>query len=209
MNFNLILPETLVLILACVVVLVDLGIRRDETRANLGYLAVVGLLLPLGATIALAGRVEESFFGSYVVDPMAVFFKLLFLVAAALTFMLSAEYVRRRGIAAGEYYATILFAVFGFMLMASARELITVYISLEMASIPLYMLVAMMKSDLRSTEGGLKYLLLGALSSASLLYGMVLLYAATGTTVLPDIGAQLGGGGVLAVVAIALVTAGL
>src|SRR5919204_5767506 len=209
MNLSLLLPEVLVLLIACLIVFVDLFIHDERARANLGYWAVALLVLPFGATIALAGRVEESFFGTYVVDPMAVFFKLLFLVAAALTFMLSNEYVRRRAIAAGEYYATVLFAVFGFMLMASARELITVYISLEMASIPLYMLVAMMKSDLRSTEGGLKYLLLGALSSACLLYGMVLLYAATGTTILPEISRHIGRSGVVGIVAIVLVTAGL
>src|SRR5438093_3694798 len=208
MNLSLLLPEVLVLLIAGLVIIADLFIRDERARANLGYWAVALLLLPFGATIALSGRVEESFFGTYVFDPMAVFFKLLFLVAAALTFMLSTEYVRRRGIAAGEYYATILFATFGFMLMASARELITVYISLEMASIPLYILVAMMKNDLRSTEGGLKYLLLGALSSASLLYGMVLLYAATGTTILPDISRQIAASGVLGIVAIVLVTAG-
>jgi NADH-quinone oxidoreductase subunit N len=208
MNLSLLVPEILVVLIACVLVFADLAIRDERTRANLGYWAVALLLLPFGATIALAGRVEESFYGTYVVDGMAVFFKLLFLVAAALTFMISTEYVRQRSIAAGEYYATILFATFGFMLMASARELITVYISLEMASIPLYMLVSMMKNDLRATEGGLKYLLLGALSSACLLYGMVLLYAATGTTILPDISRQIGSAGVLGIVAVVLVTAG-
>jgi NADH-quinone oxidoreductase subunit N len=208
MNLALLLPEILVLLIAITIIFADLFLRGERARANLGYWAVALLLLPFGATIALAGRVEESFFGTYVVDPMAVFFKLLFLIAAALTFMMSSEYVQRRGIPAGEYYAMILFAVFGFMLMASARELITVYISLEMASIPLYMLVAMMKQDLRSTEGGLKYLLLGALSSACLLYGMVLLYAATGTTILPDISRQIAASGPLGIVAIVLVTAG-
>jgi len=209
MNFTLIVPEALVLILACVIVLADLWITREESKVRLGYAAAAGLLLPMAATVTLAGRNEVSFFGTYVVDGHAVFFKLLFLLAAALTFLISAEYVRRRAIAPGEYYATILFATLGFMLMASARELITIYISLEMASIPLYLLVAMMKSDLRSTEGGLKYLLLGALSSACLLYGMVLLYAATGTTILPDISRQIGASGALGIIAIVLVLAGL
>jgi NADH-quinone oxidoreductase subunit N len=168
MNLSLLLPEILVVLIACLIVLLDLVVGSERARANLGYWALALLVLPFGATIALAGRFEESFYGSYVVDPMAVFFKLLLLIAAALTLMLSHEYVQRRGIAAGEYYATILFAVFGFMLMASAREMIMVYISLEMASVPLYMLVAMMKNDLRATEGGLTYQPLGAPASARL-----------------------------------------
>jgi NADH-quinone oxidoreductase subunit N len=141
---------------------------------------------------------------------MAVFFKLLFLLGAALALTLSTAYVQKHGLAPGEYYATMLFATFGFMLMASARELITVYIAIEMASVPLYLLVGMMKNDLRATEGGLKYLLLGALSSAALLYGMVLLYAATGTTLLTEIAAKIGSANpALVIVAIVLVTAGL
>lgn len=209
MNFSLVVPEIVVTLLACLLVLQDLWLPAGRSRDNLAYQGVIGLAVAAAATVGLAGRNETSFFGTYVVDGMAIFFKLLFLLAAALTLMLATEYVRRRSIAAGEYYATILFATLGFMLMASARDLIMVYVALEMASIPLYMLVAMMKNDLRSTEGGLKYLLLGALSSAAFLYGMLLLYAATGTTILPDISRQIGSAGVLGVVAVVLIAAGL
>jgi NADH-quinone oxidoreductase subunit N len=209
MNLGHVLPELLVLALACLLVLIDVVARRRETSVNLAYLAALGLLAPLLALLPLAGRNEVSYFGTFAVDPLALFFKVLFLLAAGLTFLLSVGYVRRHGLDAGEYYATVLFATFGFMFMASARDLITAYIALEMASISLYILVGFMKTDLRSSEAGLKYLLLGALSSAALLYGMVLLYAATGTTLLPDIGARLASGGVLAVVAVSLVTAGL
>ena len=211
MSFILLAPEIVVLVTACLIVLLDLGQRTPEGRANLAYVGVAGNIVAIVvAFVTLAGRREVSFFDTYVVDPVAVFFKMLFLVACTLTLMMSTSYVRRRGLDSGEYYATMLFATFGFMLMASARELITVYISLEMASIPLYMLVGMMKNDLRATEGGLKYLLLGALSSAAFLYGMVLLYAATGSTILPEIARSLPGPSpALAVVAIVLVTAGL
>jgi NADH-quinone oxidoreductase subunit N len=209
MNLGHILPELLVLVLACSIVLLDAVWRRREAAASLAYPAAFGLLAPALALVPLIGRNETSYFGTFVVDPIALFFKLLFLLAAGMTFLLSVGYVRRHGLDAGEYYATILFATFGFMFMASARDLITAYIALEMASISLYILVGFHKTDLRSSEAGLKYLLLGALSSAALLYGMVLLYGATGTTLLPDIGARLTGGGVLAIVAIALVTAGL
>jgi NADH-quinone oxidoreductase subunit N len=177
MNLGHVLPELLVLALACLLVLIDLVARRRETAVNLAYPATLGLLAPVLALVPLAGRNETSYFGTFVVDPVALFFKVLFLVAAGLTFLLSVGYVRRQGLDAGEYYATILFATFGFMFMASARDLITAYIALETASISLYVLVGFMKTDLRSSEAGLKYLLLGALSSAALLYGMVLLYA--------------------------------
>jgi NADH-quinone oxidoreductase subunit N len=208
-NLLHVLPELLVLALACVIVLVDAVARRRELAVNLAYVAAAGLVLPLLAMLPLVGRVETSFFGTFVVDPAALFFKTLFLIAAAATFVMSTGYVRRHGLDAAEYYALMLFATFGFMFMASARELITAYVALEMASISLYVLVGFDKRDLRSTEAGLKYLLLGALSSAALLYGMVLLYAATGTTLLPEIGNRLGTGGPLAIVAIVLVTAGL
>ncbi len=211
MNFALIAPETLLLVVACLIVLLDLGQRTEEWRANLAYVGIVGVVATIVLTVALlGGRNEVSFFGTYVVDPLAVFFKVLVLFACGVTLLASTSYVRRRGLPAGEYYATMLFATFGFMLMASARELITVYLSLEMASIPLYLLVAMMKNDLRSTEAGLKYLLLGALSSACFLFGMVLLYAASGTTILPDIAARLPSANpALSVVAVVLVMAGL
>jgi NADH-quinone oxidoreductase subunit N len=208
-NLLHVLPELLVLALACVIVLVDAVARRRELAVNLAYVAAAGLVLPLLAMLPLVGRVETSFFGTFVLDPAALFFKALFLIAAAATFVMSTGYVRRHGLDAAEYYALMLFATFGFMFMASARELITAYVALEMASISLYVLVGFDKRDLRSTEAGLKYLLLGALSSAALLYGMVLLYAATGTTLLPEIGNRLGTGGPLAIVAIVLVTAGL
>jgi NADH-quinone oxidoreductase subunit N len=210
-NVALLAPEIIILVVACLIVLLDLRRGGDEARAGLAYLGVAGALVAaVVAVVTLGNRYEVSFFGTYVIDPVAVFFKVLFLIALALTLMLSTSYVRRHALPAGEYYATMLFATFGFMLMASARDLITVYISLEMASIPLYMLVAMNKHDLRSTEGGLKYLLLGALSSAAFLYGMVLLYAATGTTILPEIARALPGAPPgFAVVAIVLVTAGL
>jgi NADH-quinone oxidoreductase subunit N len=211
MSFILLAPEVVVLLVACLIVLLDLGVRTEEGRARLAYVGVAGNVVAIVvAIVTLGGRREVSFFDTYVVDPAALFFKVLFLIACSLTLMASTVYVRRRGIAGGEYYATMMFATFGFMLMASARELITVYISLEMASIPLYMLVAMMKNDLRSTEGGIKYLLLGALSSAAFLYGMALLYAATGSTILPEIARALPGASpALSIVAIVLVTAGL
>lgn len=210
MNFILLLPEILVSLLAILIVLIDVFTRSDSTRTNLSYLAAVGLVIPMVATVAVLGnRNEISFFGSYVVDPMAVFFKLLFLIAASISFLLSTDYVRARGIPPGEFYATVLFATLGFMLMASSRELIMIYISLEMASIPLYMLVAMAKNDIRSNEAGIKYLLLGAMSSAVTLYGMVLLYAASGSTILPEIAARIGGSGVVGVVAVVFLIVGL
>ena len=210
MNFVLLLPEILVSLLAILIILIDVFARSDSTRTNLSYLAAVGLVIPMIATVAVLGGLNEvSFSGTYVVDPMAVFFKLLFLIAAAISFLLSTDYVRARGIAPGEFYATVLFATLGFMLMASGRELITIYISLEMASIPLYMLVAMAKNDIRSNEAGIKYLLLGAMSSAVTLYGMVLLYAASGSTILPEIAARIGSSGVVGVVAVVFVIVGL
>ncbi|TAK24542.1 MAG: NADH-quinone oxidoreductase subunit N [Chloroflexota bacterium] len=208
-NLIHVLPETLVLAVAIIVIIGDIWSRRRDTRVNLAYIAIIGLGAPLLALGPLVGRNEVSYYGTYVIDPMAVFFKALFILAAGVTLLLSVDYVRDRGIAPGEYYATMLFATFGFMFLASSRELITAYVSLEMASISLYVLVGIMKTDQRAAEAALKYLLMGAMSSAAFLYGMVLLYGATGTTILPQISTKIADGGPLASVAIALIVAGI
>lgn len=190
--------------LAVVLIGVDLLLPREHKPA-LGYIALIGLIFPAYFTMLLSGRNEVSFSGALVVDQLAIFFKLLFLIAAALVILSSIEYVRRLPIPQGEYYALVLLATSGMMLMASTRDLISIYISLEFTSITLYILAAFIRNDLKSSEAGLKYLLLGALSSAALLYGMALTYGVTGSTVLNDIASALGERGINAAAVLGLV----
>jgi NADH-quinone oxidoreductase subunit N len=203
------LPEISLCILALVLIVVDLLLPQGR-KSVLGYLALIGLVFPAFFVMALTGRQEVSFSGALVVDPLAIFFKMLFLIATALVVLASYEYVKRLPIPQGEYYALILFATAGMMLMASSRELIAIYISLELTSISLYILACSVRNDLKSSEAGLKYLLLGALSSAALLYGMALTYGITGSTILNDIASSLASRGIqpVAILGLAFIAVG-
>ncbi|MDP2662798.1 MAG: NADH-quinone oxidoreductase subunit N [Dehalococcoidia bacterium] len=183
MNLNLLGPELSLIGLAVVVILLDLVIKKKEAVAAI---AGVGLLVPAVWTVTLFGQRGSSFAGALVVDNYSLFFNMIFLSAAALVILSSVEYSKRFAPYQGEYFAIILVATAGMMFMAGTQELITIYISLEMASISLYVLASFLR-DAKSSEAGLKYLLLGAISSAVLLYGMALIYGATGVTNLNDI----------------------
>ncbi|MCL4534542.1 MAG: NADH-quinone oxidoreductase subunit NuoN [Bacteroidetes bacterium] len=158
-----------------------------EDKKWLGYLALVGLVVPAWLLAGLIGWNQVGFSGTFVQDPLALFFKAMFLLAAALVVLSSMEYVRKLRLPAGEYYALVLFATSGLMLMVSARELITIYISLELATISFILLAGFNRADAKSSEAGLKYILLNAVASATLLYGMAIVYGLTGSTYLDGI----------------------
>ncbi|MCL5960951.1 MAG: NADH-quinone oxidoreductase subunit N [Chloroflexi bacterium] len=204
MNLFLLLPEISLIVIATVLILLDL-IVDEENKSLLGYLAFIGLIFPFAFTLMLVGRQESSFANALVVDPLAIFFNFLFIVAAALVLLASIDYAKRMPIRQGEYYALVLFATAGMMFMAGTRDLISIYISIEMTSITLYILAASIRNDQKSSEAGLKYLLLGALSSAALLYGMALIYGSTGTTMLNDIALALTQRGLSAAAVLGLV----
>ncbi len=183
-------PELAVTLLSFVVLGLDLVTHR---KAITWVTALVGLVIPLALTFSLAfntfgSRPSTGFFGMLVVDSYSIFFKLLFLLIGFTVILVSYRYVEKYLRATpGEYYSIILMSLAGMMLMASSGELITIYISLELTSIPLYILAGLSRTDARSSEAAVKYVLLGAMSSAILLYGMTLLYGATGTTDLLEI----------------------
>jgi len=170
MDLTPILPEISLVGLALLVIILDFFIRRKET---LLFVAVAGLAVPALLTATLIGRTGSYLFDTVILDPYAIFFKFVFLVAAALVLLASADYVDRFRLYDGEYYALILLSAAGMMLMASTRELISIYIALELATIPLAVLAGLQK-DARAGEAALKYLLLAGLSSAFLLYGCLL-----------------------------------
>jgi NADH-quinone oxidoreductase subunit N len=161
------------------VVLLDLII---EKKGVLAVISVVGLIVPLAFTISLWGTDDTTFNGMLAVDNFSLFFKFIFIGITAMVIMSSWEYVSAKiERFRGEFYALILLSALGLMLMAAAREMISIYVALELSSMSLYALVSFLK-DLKSTEAGIKYLLLGAIASAVLLYGMVLIFGFTGTT---------------------------
>lgn len=184
MNLYLLAPELSLCILAVVVILLDLVV---DNKGVVAAVSALGLLIPAAVTIAFWGTTPMTgFFGMLILDNFALFFKLLLLGIALLVIMASTDYVSRFGRSQGEYYALVLLSCGGMMLLAATRELISIYISLELTGISLYALAGFLKDE-KSSEAGLKYLLLGALSSAVLLYGMALLFGLTGTTDLAGI----------------------
>lgn len=193
MDLTLLTPELILAVFASLVILVDLFLPPNAKEANL-YISLAGIVASAGAAIALVGRNTTSFSGMLVVDDYAIFFKLAFLVAAGLVALAAVAFLRRNPGAEGEFYGLLLFSTTGMMLMAGTRELISIYIALEITSISLYLLAGIAKRNLKSSEAALKYLLLGALSSAVLLYGMALLYGLAGTTDLAGIAKAVGRG---------------
>ncbi len=186
----LLTPEISVCGLALLLVILDLFVERKWILVAVG---AAGLAVPFGFAVALWGRQATGFNGMLVVDEFSLFFKFLFLGIALLVFLFSVDYVAKFRRFQGEYYALVLLSVVGMMLMAACRELISLYIALELASISLYALVCFLK-DTKSSEAGLKYLILGAIASAVLLYGMALVFGLTGTTNLEEIARLIPGG---------------
>ena len=194
-DLYLLSPELAVAGLAMLLVLLDLFVRR---RGLLPTVAVAGLAIPLGLSIALwfdlSGDGTEAtagIFGTLVVDRFSLFFKFLLLAATAAVVLMSTDYVRRLERLEAEFYALILFSTSGMMLLASSMELITIYVALELTALPIAALAAFMR-DSRSSESGMKFLILSAISSAVLLYGMVMVYGFTGSTMLRDVALRLG-----------------
>lgn len=184
MNLGSFIPEIVLACFAVLVILLDLFISK---KVWLAVISITGLLISAGFAVQLWNESPQSiFYGMLAVDNFSVFFKLLFLGIAVIVILASADYVSRfRGLR-GEYYALILIATLGMMLMASTTELISLFLSLELVNLSLYALVGFLKDD-RSTEASLKYLLLSATASAVLLFGMALVFGFTGETKLAEI----------------------
>ncbi|MFC2041827.1 NADH-quinone oxidoreductase subunit N, partial [Chloroflexota bacterium] len=184
MNLELFIPELILAAFAIAIILLDLFVQR---KGVLAVVSLAGLVISAGFTIAMWGGSPQAIFNNMLaVDSFALFFKLLFLVIAALVILATTDYASKLARFQGEYYALVLLSALGMMLMAATTELISIYIALELTSISLYALVGFLK-DSKSTEASLKYLLLGALASAVLLYGMALVFGVTGKTQLGEI----------------------
>ena len=184
MNLALFIPEITIAVFAVIVILLDLF---TEQKRLLAQVSISGLVIAGGVTVAMWGGNFPAIFNNMLaVDNFALFFKLLFLGIAFLVILASIDYVAKFARFQGEYYALVLLSTLGMMLMAATADLISIYIALELTSISLYALVGFLK-DAKSTEASLKYLLLGAVASAVLLYGMALIFGFTGKTQLSEI----------------------
>jgi NADH-quinone oxidoreductase subunit N len=186
LDFSIILPLTILIAWACVLLLVDLFISKDR-KGITAFLAALGLALTLGFTVTQIGREGTGFNGMVTLDGFSTFTSALILISGLLGIALSYGYLKRLGIERGEYYSLMLFSITGMLLMTQASDLIIVFLALELLSIPLYVLAAFARPNLQSEEAGLKYFLLGSFSTGFIVYGIALIFGATGTTSLSGI----------------------
>src|SRR3990172_8888326 len=192
MTFNftdlvVILPELVVVGGGCLVLILDLILPKGQ-KDLLAYLSLMILLMAFYTTYRLAtSHSTDAFSGMFILDPFSSFFKILLYLATALTILLSIRYLEVERIHLGEYYAFLLIATAGMMVMVSGGDLITIYLGLELTSICFYVLAGFKRYEERSTEAAAKYFILGSFSSGVLLYGISILYGLAGSTNLKDL----------------------
>ena len=186
-------PEICLFGLALTVLAVDALTTKREHKHGLAYVATFGAVAVLAVLVGRHGHTGQAFGGMFVVDPAAMLFKALFLTAAFLAGLGSIHFAVRETRYPGEYYGLLLLSTLGLMIMVSAGDLMTLYLGIELGTSTLYVLAAFRKHRLRSSEAGIKYVLLGAISSGVLIYGISLIYGATGTTKLAAVATMLGG----------------
>ena len=199
-DLQLIAPEIILTVCACVVLVMEVVLPYKKSKWT-AYFALVGIALAFVSLVALffgmggfqslkdsgALPVLDGFYGMVRIDGFAIVFKIIFLLAAALSIAISTKFLDIEGEQHGEYYALVLFATVGMMFLGCGYDLISLYISLELMALTFYVLVAFTKRQKRSNEAAMKYFLLGAFSSGVLLYGMSLVYGVAGSTNLGDI----------------------
>ena len=186
-----ILPEIVLGIFGILVMLVDPVMPEDSSKKPLGYIALAGVLASLAATAYQSKFYGDAFFNMVRVDTFSVFFHIVILLVALVTVLSSFDYLEVQKIKAGEYYALVLFAVVGMVLMSSAIELVLIFIGIEISSISSYVLAGFRRRAAESAESSLKYFLLGSFATAFFLYGVAMMFGATGTTNIYSIAAIL------------------
>jgi len=206
-----ILPEIILSVFGMIVMVLEPLLDEETGQRLLGLIALVGTLAALGATWFMAQAPGLAFWNMVQVDGFSVFFHVLIIAIAAVVILSSYEYMAVQRIRAGEYYALILFGAVGMALMSSAIELVLIFIALEISSISSYVLAGFRRHEASSAESSLKYFLLGSFATAFFLYGVALMFGATGSTNIDQIGRTLVTGPipVLAFVAVAFMFVGL
>lgn len=194
-DFHALAPEIVLVAFTAVVLLVDV-IKLEEAKRlipGLTGLAMLASLIPV-ISLALDGADRSLFGGAFVVDNLSLVLQAMFLLTAYVVTLLSSNYLAEGDFWESEFYLMLLSSVLGMVLMCSARDLVSIFVALELLSIPAYMMASWEKRNLRSNEAGLKYYLMGVFASALMLYGMSLLFGVSGSTLLTEIGAAIEGG---------------
>ena len=206
-----ILPEIVLSVFGMILMSLEPLLDEETGQRILGLIALAGTLAGLGATWFMARAPGLAFWNMVKVDGFSVFFHVLVIAIAAVVILSSYEYMAVQRIRAGEYYALVLFGTVGMALMSSAIELVLIFIALEISSISSYVLAGFRRHEAASAEAALKYFLLGSFATAFFLYGVALMFGATGSTNIDQIGSTLRAAPVplLAFVAVALMFVGL
>ena len=178
---------------ASALLLVDLWIPKTHKTVT-GWLAFAGLAIALVLVSAQQGSRQAAFGGTLATDGFSTLMNFIFIGAGMLSVLMALNYLRQHDLERGEFYPLLLFSIVGMMAMGMAKDLIIVFLSLELLSIPLYVLAGFGRPRIESEEAGLKYFLLGAFSSAFLVYGIALVYGATQATSFAGIGVALDAG---------------
>jgi NADH-quinone oxidoreductase subunit N len=191
LDYVRILPELIFSLFGVLIMLIDPVMGEHRSRKPLGVLAFFGCLLALAATVLQTRAQGEAFSHMVRVDAFSIFFHIIVCVVSALVILVSYEYLDVQHIRSGEYYGLILFGSVGMGLMSSAIELVLIFIALEISSISTYILAGMRRRAATSAESSIKYFLLGSFATAFFLYGVALMFGATGSTNVDVIGAAL------------------
>jgi NADH-quinone oxidoreductase subunit N len=182
-----ILPEIVLSIFGMIIMFVDPLLDEERNQKPLGTIALIGGLAAFLSTFVMPNHPGLAFSGMVRVDSFSVFFHVLIIAIAVVVILSSYEYMAVQRIRAGEYYGLILFGTVGMCLMSSAIELVLIFIALEISSISTYILAGFRRRDAASSEASLKYFLLGSFATAFFLYGVALMFGATGSTTIPAI----------------------
>jgi NADH-quinone oxidoreductase subunit N len=206
-DWHALAPELVLVAGINLVLFLDLSLDASKkwAMATITGFVMLAAFIPV-VTLAVIGDDTRSMFdGRYVIDEYSLILKAFFLLVAYVVILMSQTELEEGGYYQGEFYVLLLSSVLGMVMMTSARDLVSIFVALELLSIPAYMMAAWRKRDVKSNEAGVKYYLLGVFASAILLYGMSLLYGATGSTLLTDIGASLVDGELIALEVVAVV----
>jgi len=193
-DFGLVLPELVLLSMTCALLCVDAFLPEERRAASYVIAQCTLLAVVLVILVSPAGEPVVGFDGSFIRDAMGDVLKVAVLIATATAFLYGRDYLRERHLFRGEYFVLGLFAALGMMVMISAHSLLTVYLGLELLSLCLYAMVAMDRDSPSAPEAAMKYFVLGALASGMLLYGMSMLYGASGSLELPAVRAAVAEG---------------
>ncbi len=191
-NMTIILPELILAFAGIIVMVYDSFFPKDRTTT--GIISLVGIAAS-GVLLAMLWADPQpsgTWNGMIAHDNLRLGFSFVFLLVSAMTVLISTVWVEREDVPVGEYHALLLFATFGMMLMASGNDLVVIFLGLETLSIATYVMCGLRRGDLKSNESAMKYFILGSFASAFLLYGMALIYGATGSTNITEIAARVG-----------------